>query len=478
MLDAQKKASLEYVGFWESALSKQASAESKANDASLAKLEANLEAKAAATKVFFEEQAAQYEIAQGSIGAGMLAGGGVRKAESGVEGELVEGAGIGGGAMIGGRALRGGITAIRGALTNSWNLMVGGIISILAHAGITASTIITGIPIIGAGIAGGLVNWSMRKQLQQMQGHYGTDKEADETRTNISKRLEKEIEKLKEAGKLTAEQVISFQEILLNGTLASFGFIERALKPLLPEGFATKFKTPAEQIKEADALADKYQKQLDNKKDEVTLEQNIADKNEAIAFLKQNINALDKTSVEYHEARARLLGDEVDLAADLAQQAEKLKAAGFIGAGSEWDKEQAEAGKRYMKNQIHAGEEESQYPTMEELAGRGFTQQLNKRYGKGGRFDLGRGGGMYSGIAQDYELAQKQQIWDREHGNIGQAEKDRQRMISDVTKLQEAGVANPTQLLGKIGDDVGKLSTLFHALIKQGAIPIEVPDNP
>jgi L-lysine 2,3-aminomutase len=51
-------------------------------------------------------------------------------------------------------------------------------------------------------------------------------------------------------------------------------------------------------------------------------------------------------------------------------------------------------------------------------------------------------------------------------------------MISDVTKLQEAGVANPTQLLGKIGDDVGKLSTLFHALIKQGAIPIEVPDNP
>jgi hypothetical protein len=131
-----------------------------------------------------------------------------------------------------------------------------------------------------------------------------------------------------------------------------------------------------------------------------------------------------------------------------------------------------------MKNQIHAGEEESQYPTMEELAGRGFTQQLNKRYGKGGRFDLGRGDGMNSGIAQDYELAQKQQIWDRENGNIGQAEKDRQRMISDVTKLQEAGVANPTQLLGKIGDDTGKLTALWTALIKNGAIPIDVPENP
>jgi hypothetical protein len=80
-------------------------------------------------------------------------------------------------------------------------------------------------------------------------------------------------------------------------------------------------------------------------------------------------------------------------------------------------------------------------------------------------------------VARDYELAGKYQMWDREHGNLGQAEKDRQRAIDDIKKIPP-GMVSPQQALEKIGDDTGKLTALWTALIKNGAIPIDVPEHP
>jgi hypothetical protein len=492
MLDAQKKASLEYVAFWESALEKQAAAESKANDASLAKLEANLEAKAAATKVFFEEQAAQYEIAQGSIGAGMLAGGAAGKAErsgvSGVEGALLGGGAVGGGQyIIGSRALRGGITAVRGALIGSWNYIIRGLVSAILGIGIPALAVLAGVASV-LGISELIGGPGVFKTLKAFKVKKASEASLKDNQKNVVDILKSEISTMKEHQILSPEDAQLYESFLKNPNQENLIRVFNAISPLIPKGgrnvlLEKGFKTQKERddvaIKSADELADRAQKILDKKKDEKTIEADIAEKTEYIFFLKKNLAALDQNSLEYHQAHARLLGYEVDLMNDQAQIAKDLKEQGFMVAGSpELAKAQQEAHMRYMKGQIHAGEEEAQYPTVEELAGRGWTERLNKLYGKGGRFDLGRGRGMYAGIAQDYELAQKQQIWDREHGNIAMAEKDRQRMISDVTKLQQVGVANPAQLLGKIGDDVGKLSTLFHALVKQGAIPINVPDNP
>lgn len=92
-------------------------------------------------------------------------------------------------------------------------------------------------------------------------------------------------------------------------------------------------------------------------------------------------------------------------------------------------------------------------PTIEDLAGRSYTERLNKQYGKGGRFDVGVGNGPFAGIARQYELAQKQQMWDIVHGNAvfddmgtlvgGAAYGDKQRALAAHNQLAAAGLETP-----------------------------------
>ena len=95
MLDQQKKASLEYVGFWEGALSKQARAETAANEASLTRLKAFQDAKLAETKAFLEEQSAMYaeQDAVAAIGQGSIPTGWAKTAEGAAAGAAVRGVG-------------------------------------------------------------------------------------------------------------------------------------------------------------------------------------------------------------------------------------------------------------------------------------------------------------------------------------------------------------------------------------------------
>ena len=103
----------------------------------------------------------------------------------------------------------------------------------------------------------------------------------------------------------------------------------------------------------------------------------------------------------------------------------------------------------------HAGQMVDQESvTIGDLAGRRYTESLNKNYGAGGRFDIGAGDGPYARIAQDYLLAQKQQQWDIAHGRAvfnskgeltgGDAYADKQRQIYAHNMLAGAGLDTPT----------------------------------
>jgi hypothetical protein len=125
---------------------------------------------------------------------------------------------------------------------------------------------------------------------------------------------------------------------------------------------------------------------------------------------------------------------------------------------------------RITQNERELDQREREYPTMENLAGRGYTARLNRQYGRGGRFDLGRGNGPLGATARDYELAQKQQVWDLTYGNRDMAEKDRARMIADRDKLIGAGVAKPELQWEKMRENTDAMSARLDELVKGGAV--------
>ena len=475
MLDQQKRASMEYVGFWESAMAKRDAAEAKLNDASLARARANLAARAKMNEEFFASQAAQYEIAAGSVPANMIRGG-ERSAERGAVEGVEAGAAGGTGAVVGMRGIRALMTGTRGVLIGSWNLVIRAMASGLASLGVTLTTLLTGLPIIGAGVAAIVGNFKMRGGLAEMQGAYGTDKTLEETTRKIAGRLAREIARLRASGQLAGPQLDDALTLMDKGGLDNLRRVQRIIAQALPGGFGTEGKTLKEQREEADRLAAEEQKQIDGilkkKRDEFTLEQDIAAKTEDIRELKLQMAGYDGDSLEHHKLTAELLGKELELLKDQTQQqAEQERLA---REAKEWHEWSQRAARDWMTQRINAAQVEAEYPTMADLAGRRWTGRLNKQYGAGGRFDVGRGDGPFSGIARDYLLAQKQQIWDRTYGNMGAAESDRQRMMKDVTELSKAGVASPTQLLGRIGDHAERLRQLFDALTASGAISTSV----
>jgi len=115
-------------------------------------------------------------------------------------------------------------------------------------------------------------------------------------------------------------------------------------------------------------------------------------------------------------------------------------------------------------------------PTIADLAGRRFTQNLEHLYGAGGRFDLASGTGPFAKAAQQYELAQKQQLWDIIHGNAifdtagrligGQALEDKQRMIAAHNLLAGAGIETPAMQIASLRDKLNDIYTEIGELVK------------
>ena len=271
------------------------------------------------------------------------------------------------------------------------------------------------------------------------------------------------------------------------GTIGGVMRVQREISPLLPKGYATDLPSMKEEIKKADDQAAVRQRELDGmlnkKKDEFDLSKDIADRQHIIALTQATINSLDKDSVEYHQQKSDLIQQQIDLQKDLNQQSELEKQ--NAEATAKWKKWSEGVGREFMRGQIASAMEDAVYPTVENLAGRSYMEQLNSYYGEAkykkvrGRWqqvsgfgDLGAGDGPFSAVAQEYELAQKQQLWDRKYGNISDANDDRIRMNQARDTLIGAGVANPEMILGKIQDNTAALHTLWKSMVKNGSIKI------
>lgn len=465
IMTVQRNAALEYKTIWGKAIADRVKMESEANDVSLAKSRAYLAEKSAMNRAWMEEQAAMSAIGGGSGGAGS----GFRTAE---QAALGEGEALAGGALAGTGAARGmreaghaahgfaGIlretmVIIREGLRGNFTRMVGSATILIGLIGTMAAAI--AIPLAAILAIPGF------RTYQAIKGEKASNASLKEATHGADSIARQRINELKRYGVIDTAGAQGFEEQLAAGNVNDVLTDVNQLMTKLPN---------ARRMKAADKLAAEESKQLDSllskKRDEKTLEEDIHDKTMLKLYAQRELEQLDESSVEYHEAKARLLGYEIDIQKDLTSESEKQKQA--AERVKQLHEENAKIARDYVKDQVHAAMDEAAYPSLENIAGRRWTANLNKRYGKGGQFDLGLGDGAFAANAQDYLLAQKQQEYDRTYGNNQAAEQDRQRMIAERNYLVASGVSSPEMVLGKIADDTGKLQELFRALVESGVI--------
>lgn len=129
---------------------------------------------------------------------------------------------------------------------------------------------------------------------------------------------------------------------------------------------------------------------------------------------------------------------------------------------------------------VHAGQMVDQESvTIGDLAGRRYTESLNKNYGAGGRFDIGAGDGKYARIAQAYLLAQKQQQWDIAHGNAvfndkgeltgGMAYEDKKRQIYAHNMLAGAVLDTPAMQFSEMQTSLKNMQADMASLALRAA---------
>ena len=445
MLDAQKKASMEYVGFWESAFAKRAASEEAANDASLARLAANTKAKEAITAKFFAEQAAQYEIAAGSIPAGMaggaegVAGGAARRAEGGVGGSILAGAT---GGMVGGRAARGFFTTLKETMLGSsrawWSAARLALVELSATAAAWGAAIL--LPLAA------IVGPSAFKTYRARQAAAESGKDLKTATGNAESILRGRIADMVRSGVISKDDARMYNERLgASSTGLNNVFSEvNALVPQQKKVEAAKAALKAEkenrelqreEAKEARANASAAARMKDDK-----LQQ---------AEIQARISALNKNDIGYADMLLQLQKESRDVEADALADKKKM---------AELQKQEINKERELANKKKELLEREKEYPTIANLAGRDFESGLDKDYGAGGRFDLGIGDGKMGDVARDYLLRQKQQIWDRTYGNKKEAELDRLDMITDRDKLFAAGVAPDEMKWDKTREEITTLT--------------------
>lgn len=433
MLDQQKKASMDYVAFWQTAAQKRDAIETASNDASLTRLKNNLAQKARLQKEWLENQAAQYEIARGSVPENMNSSGRARGRTGSVGGSLVGAqvatdlesgssthdvvhgielyAEVAAGASIGSRITRYVIRLVTEAFE-----AVSSAIAVSA-AGI-AATVLTGVAATaeflprlwnGATLSG---TWAARKQSES------TGKDLTEKIDFTAKTLREKVEKMQKSGVLNESQSQSAFSDLTHPTYESVTRVQLLTNSLL------------EQQKAAEKLVEH---------------------NRALAVADKDREESEKIIAEENEKQLRATGQMNKEYADLQNQAHRIR-------------------EDYLKL-------DQETPTIGDLAGTAFTRQINKNYGTGGKYDLGKGDGPFAGIAQDALLAQKQQQWDIIHGNAifdksgaligGTAFKDRQRQMADENKLGAAGLQTPAMKMDEMKRELKSIADSMTELLRR-----------
>ena len=331
-----------------------------------------------------EQAAANVSIAGGSIPANMAGGMGRKEAIAGAEGAVA--------GMVGFRALHNGIRAVEGMLIGSWNRVAMAAVRIAVGIGLTAATIITGIPILVAAVIAKLVmGHSISAMNEASKTSDESNKSVGESRKIVAKRhaewlaekakAEKKVQDEKdkldvEHGKLveklntvevSGQWKLNSMLIQRHTLLNQMGFLEKD---------SVEYKKKQLEVDAANLEIQKQQKDVAREKSEI--EKSIHEKKLEITKVTEEINKIDQAS-----------------------------------------------------------------PTLEMLAGDKYTSQLDKDYGSGGKWNVADGSGPLGQAARDAELYAKQQMWDLTHGNYNQAEKDRQNQIKAENLLSAAHYETP-----------------------------------
>ena len=179
----------------------------------------------------------------------------------------------------------------------------------------------------------------------------------------------------------------------------------------------------------------------------------------------ENVKAMDAEDAraaadDHYVSAAEKAAKAADYANRLAEsKAEHEKeAAKFLERGIELQNRLNSLGRQARKQEDEIRKMDQVAPSIADLAGRGYMGRLEKMYGAGGRFDLGAGTGPFAKVAQQYELAQRQQMWDIIHGNAkfdangvligGAAWMDKNRALGLHNQLAAAGLETPAMKMG------------------------------
>lgn len=364
---------------------------------------------------------------------------------------------------------------VREALRGAYGRMLSSASLLLQYIGIRtagqlATKAIPGIGMAADAYAIGSLGMEMYRGNVAGQEYQSSEFRLDTQSATLGARLQAMIDDLESKGAIS-KQKASILSTGLGGSYASVRATQIQLQRISGQ-FNAKQSADAAAMAAADEAYNKAKAQMDGlnqkERDLAAISKDIVDRNQDIEFLKKNVAALDQKSVDYHEARARLMEKEVQQNMDITRQ--KQLQADVDRQTAEWQKWSQGAARDWMRNKIEGAQDEAQYPTIENLAGRSWTKRFTSQYEAGGRFDLGAGDGPFASAAREYTTAKYQQMWDRTHGNMAAAEQDRRRMVSARDFLVRNGVASPAQMLGKIGDDTARLRELFQFMSERGMI--------
>jgi len=472
MLARQRRASQEYVGFWQAAMKEREVSEVRSAEriaaermaiekASAAKswalYEANVANKKALDEAWMAEQAAQREIAAGSGAFGSVAGDLAAGGKSGARGVVHGAEGI----AIDSTARREMIVMTRELFSGNYKRFFSSFTIFLQHMGGAVSLIARLGGILAAVITAGEIAGYSIKARRAAEESDRSNRSLTIQGTNIGSRVEDVIYDMLKSGKITKAQA----DAMLGDVHSNEG-IRRVQRKLLDINDKSSTKNAEESAQKSayQKRIEDSQKELDNitakeytaaeyaKDEQARLKQN--------EYLKGQIAKLDKDSVESAHLQSIVAENNLQIEKDkvkVRQELEKLQ-------GKEENiRAKMDANKKKLS------ESAAEYPALSDLAGRDWTKAFSAQYGKGGQFDLGLGNGPLAELAREATRAKYQQIWDRTYGNTAMAEQDRVRQMNALSKLSQYGAASPEQNMQLVAEQTRSMAKDLQALIHQEA---------
>jgi hypothetical protein len=464
MLDQQKKASLEYVGFWESALSKrevaekaaldkQAADDIKANEASLARLKAFQDSKLAATKAFLEAQTAMYEeaaavqaVAQGSVPAGWQGAAGTA-AKDAKKAEQVEYAV--------------GTWRHAGHAVKETAMIIGDIIGISMVVRVLRSVAaaLKAIALIGGGAvsviaAGGMAIGAALWERRQLNANFGIDtKDADKTKLKQHKELTDYIKYLELGGQIDHKTASDLEARLRGGDTESVLYVQGRLRQLGVKGRGVVEK----QEKEHADLVEKL------RREKLTPEQRLAEDEKQASHLQDIIRDFQQRGISTAKLQAdldkenlQILKDQADVKKDIAEQNKKAQEAAEKEA--EKQKEIADLERSRATVALHGQadyeKQFGEYPTIEELARMTFRDPWSRRR-------------RYSATALEAQRYLWDEIYQRQaramgNGNLGDFyQRD---MASIAANFQGRGMLKPDETMAEVKMHLANINQQIYDL--------------